>query len=494
MNLDDLAALAASGESETMEFKRTTGQLTEGIKAVCAILNGMLPGLVLFGVEDNGRVIGQEVSTRTHEQIANELRRIEPPTFPEIETVDIDLGKSVIVLRVPGGTGLFTYDGRPYHRVGPTTAIMPRPVYDRRLIEHLHGTRRWEREPVAAGIYIDDLDADELYRAIDSAVVHGRLEPPRERHPEAILRGLNLVYDDQMLNAAVALFGSGERLQVAYPQFSLRVARFRGVDRLADFEDNRQYWGHAFSLLRRAETFLLDHVPVAGKVRSGRLTRDDRPLYPPRATREALANALCHRDYASAAGTVTLAMYDDRLEIANPGRLRFGLTPDLLFQPHESRPWNPLIANVFYRTGIIERWGTGTLNMHAWCVEAGAPAPQYSEQADSIAVVFRPAAAPASAPDPGAESGAEWGAESGAESLSDRILQLLADGPLAKSAIASGLGRHSVTGQINEAVRALVTEGVIAYTIPDKPGSRLQRYRLTESGEARLKPPRQDQT
>ena len=124
--------------------------------------------------------------------------------------------------------------------------------------------------------------------------------------------------------------------------------------------------------------------------------------------------------------------------------------------------------------------------MHAWCVEAGAPAPQYSEQADSIAVVFRPAAAPASDPDPRAESGAE--------SLSDRILQLLADGPLAKSAIASGLGRRSVTGQINEAVRALVTEGVIVHTIPDKPGSRLQRYRLTESGEARLKPPRQDQT
>ena len=83
------------------------------------------------------------------------------------------------------------------------------------------------------------------------------------------------------LNAAVALYGKSQRVQSFYPQCSIRLARFRGEDRLGDFIDNRQYWGHAFALLRRAETFLRDHVPIAGRVVSGRMKREDRPLYPP---------------------------------------------------------------------------------------------------------------------------------------------------------------------------------------------------------------------
>jgi len=130
---------------------------------------------------------------------------------------------------------------------------------------------------------------------------------------------------------------------------------------LSDFSDNRQYWGNAFDLLRRAENFLLDHVPIAGRVVPGKMQREDRPLYPPLATREALANALCHRDYTVAGSSVSLAIYNDRLEIVSPGGLHFGLKPEALLKPHESKPWNPIIAGVFYRAGIIEKWGTGTL-------------------------------------------------------------------------------------------------------------------------------------
>jgi len=102
------------------------------------------------------------------------------------------------------------------------------------------------------------------------------------------------------------------------------MARFRGKNRLADFADNRQYWGHTFVLQRRAESFLMDHVPIAGRVVPGKMIREDQPWYPPRATREALTNALCHRDYIIPGGAVALAMYDDHLEITNPGALQFG--------------------------------------------------------------------------------------------------------------------------------------------------------------------------
>ena len=101
--------------------------------------------------------------------------------------------------------------------------------------------------------------------------------------------------------------------------------------------------------------------PLPGGSKPDRFERIDEPLYPPLAVRESLANALCHRDYAIGGGSVGVAVYDDRLEVTSPGPLHFGLTPEKLFAPHESRPWNPLIARTFYRRGIIEEWGRGTL-------------------------------------------------------------------------------------------------------------------------------------
>ena len=208
----------------------------------------------------------------------------------------------MIALRVPGGGGPYTYDGRPYQRHGPTTRVMPRGVYEQRVMEKLHATSRWENQPVPSGVTIADLDEDEIQLTVDNAVDLGRLEPLKRRTTKAILTGLGLIVEGKLINAAVALYGKTQRLQSLYPQCAIRLARFRGKDRLGDFIDNRQYWGHAFALLRRAETFLLDHVPIAGRVVSGRMKREDRPLYPPRATREVVANALCHRDYTIPGG------------------------------------------------------------------------------------------------------------------------------------------------------------------------------------------------
>jgi len=87
--------------------------------------------------------------------------------------------------------------------------------------------------------------------------------------------------------------------------------------------------------------------------------RQDIPTYPLEAVREALVNALCHRDYANFGGAIDLAMYDDRMEITSPGGLHFGLTVEDLRQGHTSRLWNPTIAEVVYKRGIIDRWGAG---------------------------------------------------------------------------------------------------------------------------------------
>jgi ATP-dependent DNA helicase RecG len=166
------------------------------------------------------------------------------------------------------------------------------------------------------------------------------------------------------------------------------VARFRGSEK-GEFLDNRQFHGHAFDLFQRAQRFILDHMPIAGRFEPGRMERIDEPAYSPLAFREAIANAICHRDYATGGSSIGVSMYDDRLEVTSSGTLHFGFTPQALFEPHESRPWNPLIASVFYRRGIIETWGQGTLKMARWAEAAGLPKPEILEIPGAVVVRFQ---------------------------------------------------------------------------------------------------------
>lgn len=200
MNLTEFKRLVARGESDRLEFKRTTGTRAEAAKTVCAMLNGV-GGFVLFGVGDRGELLGQEIGQRTVEEITNELARIEPPAFPEIETVAFKEGRFFIVLRVPGGGGLFNHEGRYYLRVGPTTRPMPRHDYERRLMERLHATTRWENQPVPEGVTIADLDAEEIHTTLRNATDLGRLTAPKSRDIKSILRGLELIHDGKLLNA-----------------------------------------------------------------------------------------------------------------------------------------------------------------------------------------------------------------------------------------------------------------------------------------------------
>jgi len=252
----------------------------------------------------------------------------------------------------------------------------------------MHAGARWENQP-AQGVRVEDLDLGELRVTIDEAVRRQRLEDPGTRDPGQLLLGLGLVRDGQLLNAAVVLFGKPDRFLPNYPQCLLRMARFRGRDK-SEFLDNRQEFGHAFDLLVRAQRFLRDHLPVAGRIVPHLFERQDDPLYPPEALREAVANAICHRDYGAGGGSIGIAIYDDRLEISSTGILPFGLTLDDLRRPHASRPWNPLIAQTFHRRGIIETWGRGTLKMIELTERAGLPAPEFEVSSGEVIVRFFP--------------------------------------------------------------------------------------------------------
>jgi ATP-dependent DNA helicase RecG len=229
----------------------------------------------------------------------------------------------------------------------------------------------------------DGLDTREIMKSLRAAVDAGRLEST-VTPPEALNR-FHLRVRGKLLRAAVVLFG--RQMLPQFPQCSLRMARFRGTTK-TEFLDQRQLDGHAFLLLEEADLFLRRHLPVAGRIEAGVMERKDQPLFPPLALREALVNALCHRDYSILGGAVNVAIYDDRLEITSSGLLPPGITVADLKREHVSQPRNPLIAEVFFRRGLIERWGRGTQRIVELCRRAGQLEPDFEEQAGNVVVRF----------------------------------------------------------------------------------------------------------
>ncbi len=389
MTRSELEAIVGAHESSTLEFKATTGRRSDACKTLTGMLNGS-GGRVLFGIAPDGTISGQDVSDRTLEQLSGELSRIEPSVLPVIDRVETANGKAVISVQVGSGQlRPYEYKGVAYKRVGNTTVAMGAHEKGHMLLERMHGVSRWENQP-ADGWKVEDLDGDEVLKTVREGVRRGRLEDPGTTDPLEILRGLGLLSrDGRLLRAAVILFGQRERLLPDYPQCRLRLARFRGVSR-DEFLDSKDLHGNAFRLIQVAQNFLVENLPVVARVQPGIFERVDEPLYPPEALREALANAFCHRDYSIGGGSVAVAFYDDRIEVTSSGTLHFGLTVADLLVPHESLPWNPLIARVFYLRGLVEQWGRGIQKIVGLLEQAGLPRPEIEVGAGAVTVRFLP--------------------------------------------------------------------------------------------------------
>ena len=392
LTLARIEELAARGESEFLEFKQSTGQRGEAAKTVCGMLNRPQPNgrYVLFGVSPDGRPVGQQMGDRTIEDVSAELQEISPKVSPRIDRVPVTEGREVIAVAVPAADRPpYTYRRQPYRRVGNTTSVMPEDEYQRILLERAHREGvRWENRP-AEGWSLDELDAGRIHYVIDLAKQRRKLNVPNSRNPADLLQGLGLYSEGVLRKSAVVLFAKAEPMEARMPQCLLRAARFRGTDR-TEFLDNRQFHGNAFDLLEHAERFLSETTPVAGKIVPSNMARVDKPLYPPDATREALVNALCHRDYSIAGGSIHVAVYDDRLEVTSTGPLPFGLTPRVLLESEGpvSKPWNPDIAGAFARCGFSERWGRGAAQMAKLAVDTGLPRPQILDENECVTVRF----------------------------------------------------------------------------------------------------------
>lgn len=162
----DIQRLASEGEGKSIEFKETTGQLDRGMETLCAFLNGN-GGTLLFGITDNGKIIGQDISDKTRRDIADALLKFEP--IPELSTSFVrtqQANRYAIAIEVKGQQYArpFMYKGRAYHRIDSVTSVMSQMAYNDLLSQRDDIRHRWESLP--SNLSIDDLSTDEIVKTI----------------------------------------------------------------------------------------------------------------------------------------------------------------------------------------------------------------------------------------------------------------------------------------------------------------------------------------
>ena len=384
MEYQEIEALIALKESKNLEFKESTGQLDRSMETLCAFLNGD-GGIVLYGVKDNGNVVGQEVSDSTKRAIAEAINRIEPFVSLEINYVRIpNSDKFVIIVNAEKQRFMrpFAYKGRAYLRIESTTTVMPQEQYNHLLMQRC-GKYGWEAM-VNPDLKISDLDENAILGAVREGIRNGRLPEVtiREEIP-TILRKFGLLRDGNLNNAAAVLFGVDF---YDYPQCLLRMARFKGTTK-EEFIDNQRAQGNIYILLDAAMAFFFKHLSLSGKING--LYREEELSIPYTALRECCINSLCHRSYHHPGSSVSIAIYDDRVEVTNTGTFPADLSVERLMQEHDSKPQNPIIANVLYKSKILESWGRGIGTMVDECKRVGLPAPEFKTDGNFVTVVFK---------------------------------------------------------------------------------------------------------
>lgn len=486
-----------SRESQLIEWKEAWRD--EYLKWICGFANAQ-GGVLEIGRNDRGDIVGVKNVFRLLEEIPNKaLASLGIVVDVNLKTEAAREYLQVVVEPYPNP---ISYKGEFHYRSGSTKQVLRGAALSRFLLQK-YG-RTWDDVPLP-GVGTGDLDGRALDEFRRRAVASGRLAGDiLDDSDSDVIEKLRLREGEYLKRAAVLLFHPepGSQVRDAY----VKIGCFRGAALL--FQDVIE--GSLFTQVDRTMDLLYTKYSRGLVSYSGVYRVETFPV-PRAAMREAVINAVIHRDYADPV-PIQISVYDDRILLWNPGHLPADWTVERLAEEHESRPYNPAIAYAFFRAGMIEAWGSGIRRITSACEAAGNPRPEWKiEPGGGLRLEFRYSAAyqeadgviretanwsqPESAQPESRQP--EWQPESRPESeqpepppnsVEAKLLALLAERVMAKAELSQKLGQKRVSGQLNKVVRRLVTNRMIEYTLPDRPRSRLQKYRLTAKGRAAAAP------
>ena len=373
MNLPDFIK---TGESETVEFKEKFDERT--IESAVAFPNTR-GGIIFIGVSDKNNIKGIKVGKETLNQWTNQISQsTDPRIIPELEEIKID-GKTVIAVKIKENPiKPISKKGRCFKRVDSSNRAMSAQEVAQM---HLHSTgMSWDNYP-AKDTSLEDIDIDNVNRYIRKARETGRKKVGDDEEPIQVLEKMNLITEGQPTWAAILLFSKETNKFIS--QAAIHCGRFKQKNIVID---DRMIVGTVLEQIEEAMDFIRKNINVEF-VMTGKPQRDQIWDYPLEALREAIINAVCHRDY-TIFSNIEVRIYDDKLIIRSPGFLPYGITLEELYKPHSSTLRNKGLAEVLYDTELIERWGSGIEKIQQHCLDAGLPEPIFEEY-QGFQVVFR---------------------------------------------------------------------------------------------------------
>jgi ATP-dependent DNA helicase RecG len=372
----DLNELISKGESDTLEFKEKFNR--EVIVTAGAFANTR-GGTILIGVSDDGKIKGVQIGKETLKDWTNQISQsTDPRVIPEVELEEVD-DKSVAVITIKEfPIKPVSVRGRCFRRVGNSNrAMQPQEIAQM----HLYSTgMSWDKLQ-AMDASLEDIDLEKVRRYIKKANESGRRRIEDEEEPLQVLEKLGLIHEGKPTWAAVLLFRKDPLRFVS--QAAIHCGRFREETLVID---DRMIEGTIIEQIDEAMDFIRKNINVRF-VMTGRPEREQVWDYPLEALREAVINAVCHRDY-TISSNVEIRIYDDKLIVWSPGGLPPGITLEELYKPHSSKLRNKGIASVLYDIGLIEQWGSGIEKMREACLHAGLPEPVFEEY-QGFRVIFR---------------------------------------------------------------------------------------------------------
>lgn len=449
----DLVEWLKRPEGKSLEFKRDMYSPDGVLRSVVAFAN-TAGGCLLIGVEDTSRhVRGVKDPLDVEERLANLLSdAIAPRLLPELEILPWRR-TYVLVVRV------YPSPVRPHYlkSAGPDAGVFVRVGStnrraDREMIEELRRGARGESFDESP---LPDFDSD----AIDFRVA-SELFAPVKTLSRADLETLKLLtrHQGRKVPTVGGMLLFGKDRADCFPDAWIQAGRFQGTDR-SRIMDGRDIRVPLSSAVHEAIAFVQKHDTRAADI--GPVRRKERWGLPPAAVRESIVNAVVHADYAQRGAPIRVSMFDDRLEVENPGLLPFGLTVDDLHQGI-SKLRNRVIGRVFHELGLIEQWGSGIQRMTAACLAAGLDRPVLEEVGIHFRVTLRTARTRAP------------------------VLDVLDQAVLATLAESQGLSTQQIADIIKRSPRAtrtrllfLVERGLIA-EVGTSPQDPRRRYFLTE--------------
>lgn len=371
------------------------------------------------------------------------------------------------------------------------------------LVQHLEEKELIRHGPFDAApcpaATLGDLDPERMAWFLREARRARGFPLSEQASPEELLTHLNLLNSGRPTHAAVLLFG--RQPQRFLLSSEVKCAHFHGTQVAKPIPSYQVYKGTVFQLVDAAVDFVLSKLALAVGTRAESNQAPVAYELPPEVVREAIVNAVAHRDYTSN-GSVQVMLFSDRLEVWNPGALPPSLTLQNLREPHGSVPGNPLVAEPLYLTKYIERMGTGTRDMIRRCREAGLPEPMFTVADGFVIALRRPQpptgqATPQAAPQVKAQQEralSELGTILGLSTpqatpqVATQVAKALAaaDATVPREALQQAAGILDREHFRNAYLEPLLAAGWLERTIPDKPTSPNQRYRLTEKGRAWL--------